>query len=98
MGTLRWEREDRERSSREVAQREGELREREAELALAETKARAQSVVREQAVREGTLDRIKAERRLELNQQTTKGAELRERRRADAPKRSRQRAAGRGAK
>lgn len=67
MGTLRWEQENEARQDRAAALREAELREKSAELALAETVSRSNSLAREQLVREAELDRIRAERRQEAD-------------------------------
>jgi circadian clock protein KaiC len=83
MGTLRWQREDEGRRGRELAARDAGLREREAELALAETEARAQVVAGERAIRQATLERIRVVRQEEILQATAKTVELRRRRGAD---------------
>jgi len=85
MGTLRWQREDEGRRAHERAARDAGLHEREAELALAETEARARVIAGERAVREATLDRIRVSRREELEQAAAKVRELRGRRGADGP-------------
>ncbi len=84
MGTLRWERESEERRERESARRLAELKAREAELAVAETRARVEVLLREQAVREAELERLRAERRDDAERSTSDDAGLRSRRRADA--------------
>jgi circadian clock protein KaiC len=84
MGTLRWERENLESRKRESAMREGDLRRREAELTLAESKARTQAAHSVQAVHEAALERILAEREAVLGRSTTESRELLRRRGADA--------------
>lgn len=62
MGTLRWERETQERRKRDQAVREADLRKKEVELSLAESRARAQAALSAQAVQEAALARVSAER------------------------------------
>jgi len=83
MGTLRWEREDRERRKRHTAKRELDLRQREAALALAETQARTQTALSAQAVQEAVIERLDAEREESDEQVASQHLELRQRRGAD---------------
>ncbi|HEX7476662.1 MAG TPA: circadian clock protein KaiC [Polyangiales bacterium] len=80
MGTLRWQTENEQGRLRKSAKRDAEFRQREAELAVAETKVRAQAVVVEQAVREATLERLKLDRESDVSQTATQNLELLHRR------------------
>jgi circadian clock protein KaiC len=80
MGTLRWERENERRRELELAERDADLREAEATLALAETAARAKSVLAEQTVREATLSQLKAQRSLDVSRDDAQVEVLRQRR------------------
>lgn len=64
MGTLRWERENADRRAKILAVSESDLQQKQAELALAETRVRVEAVRIEQALREATLERIAATRRV----------------------------------
>ena len=83
MGTLRWERENHERRKRDVAARDADLRRKEAELTVAESKARAQAALGAQAVDEAILERVNTERREVTTVTATEGVELLRRRGAD---------------
>jgi len=84
MGTLRWEKENEARRSRTAAHTAGRLREQKAELALAQTRARAETLGREEAVLEAELDVIKAEVASDVAHRTSEVDQLLERRQADA--------------
>jgi circadian clock protein KaiC len=60
MGTLRWEKENEDRRARALALTESELRQKQAESALAETRARVEAARAELALREAALTRIRA--------------------------------------
>jgi circadian clock protein KaiC len=83
MGTLRWEKENDLRRSRVVAKSAVTLRAYKVEQALAETKARLQSLAREQAMQEVELAQIRAEAEADADRQTTETEGLLQRRRAD---------------
>jgi circadian clock protein KaiC len=83
MGTLRWERENQERRKRDVAGRDSDLRRKEAELTVAESKARAVAALGAQAVNEAILERVNAEREELTTATATEGVELLRRRGAD---------------
>lgn len=83
MGTLRWQRENESRRTRELAARDASMREREAELALAETEARARVIAGERAIREATLERIKVSQVEELDRSSAQTKELQRRRGID---------------
>ncbi len=90
MGTLRWERETQERQRRNQAMREADLRKKQAELTLAESRARAQAALSAQAVQEAALERVSAEREEASGLIAVDHAELLRRRGADglpAPRR-----------
>ncbi|MDP2308897.1 MAG: circadian clock protein KaiC [Pseudomonadota bacterium] len=84
MGTLRWQEENEAHRDQAAALHEAELREKTAELALAETIARAGTLAQEQLVREGELDRVRAERRAEAERLGRTQAGALSRRGADA--------------
>jgi circadian clock protein KaiC len=83
MGTLRWEKENDARRTRAAAQSNAMLREQKAELALAETKARAVALAREQAIREAELQQIRADAAIDVGHRAGEADELLHRRRAD---------------
>jgi circadian clock protein KaiC len=83
MGTLRWQKENEERRSRELTERSAEQAERHAELAVAEMKARMQVLSTELAIRQAELEHVKLQRRAEIAQQTGQHRELIERRGGD---------------
>ena len=83
MGTLRWQQEIAQERSRNIETLDASLREREAELALAETVARAQAISSEQVVRETALKRLQMQRKVTTEQTTAEVLELRHRREAD---------------
>jgi hypothetical protein len=83
MGTLRWLKENEQRHRSEDAQREATLREREAELRLAETSARVQAALAEQALGEAALARVRSELQSESERAASEHQQLRERRGAD---------------
>lgn len=83
MGTLRWERENRERHKRQQLVREADQRKKEVELTLAETRARAQAALSAQAVQEIALERLSAELEEAAGQTAIEDAELLRRRGAD---------------
>ena len=89
MGTLRWERENHERRNREVAGRDADLRRKEAELTVAESKARTQAALGAQAVDEAILERVNTEREETTTVTATEGVELLRRRGADDVRTSR---------
>jgi circadian clock protein KaiC len=94
MGTLRWEREVEERRQRDTAVREADRRKKEAELSLAETRARAQAALSAQAVQEAAVERATAEREEAARETARDDAELLRRRGADrsqAPRSARRR-------
>jgi circadian clock protein KaiC len=93
MGTLRWERENQERRKCEVAARDADLRRKEAELTVAESKARTQAALSAQAVQEAILDRVNTEREELTTVTATEGVELLRRRGADNVRTSRGRTA-----
>ena len=80
MGTLRWQTENEHGRLRKSAKRDAELHQREAELAVAEIKVRAQAVLVEQAVREATLERLKNNQESDVSQTATQNLELLHRR------------------
>jgi hypothetical protein len=59
------------------------LREQKAELALAETKARAVTLAREQAIQEAELQQIRADAATDVDHRAGEADELLHRRRAD---------------
>ncbi|MES2642640.1 MAG: circadian clock protein KaiC [Myxococcota bacterium] len=65
MGTLRWQEEIKAHRDQTAALYEAELREKSAELALAETVARAGTLAQEQLVRVAELERVRSEKRAE---------------------------------
>lgn len=83
MGTLRWERENLERRQRTAALLSAELQQREAELNLAETRARAQAAASAQAVQEAAVERARLEREEAARELARDEAELLRRRGAD---------------
>jgi circadian clock protein KaiC len=83
MGTLRWERENHERRKRELATRDADLRRKEAELTVTESKARTQAALGTQAVDEAILERVNTERRELTTVTASEGVELLRRRGAD---------------
>jgi circadian clock protein KaiC len=83
MGTLRWEKENDARRTRAAAQHGAMLREQKAELALAETKARAVTLAREQAIQEAELEQIRADAATDVGHREGEADELLHRRRAD---------------
>ncbi len=89
MGTLRWQKEDEGRRAQELGARDADLREHEAELALAETDARARVVAVERAVREAALDRLKAVRATAVSRAASQTLELKKRRGSDELKSTR---------
>ncbi len=93
MGTLRWERENLERRKRDVGARDADLRKKEAELTVAESKARTQAALGAQAVDEAILERVNAERKEMTTMTATEGVELLRRRGADGVRTSRGRMA-----
>jgi circadian clock protein KaiC len=84
MGTLRWEKENERRREKDDAHRHGEVRQKAAEHALAETRARMEALVGEQALREAELARILAERKHAREVRASEGTELAHRRGGDA--------------
>jgi circadian clock protein KaiC len=99
MGTLRWEKENDARRARAAAQNGAMLREQKAELALAETKARAVTLAREQAIQEAELAQIRADAATDVGHRAGEADELLHRRRADpaTPPAEANEATGRGA-
>jgi circadian clock protein KaiC len=95
MGTLRWEREETERRTREASKHEAALREKEAESAVAETRARAQAALSAQAVGEAVLARIRSEQKTSDTLAAKQSSELLRRRGADAHRTARARRAAR---
>jgi circadian clock protein KaiC len=89
MGTLRWQEEVAQLRTQNAQNLEATLREKEAELALAETVARAQTIASEQAVREIALQRLQVQRRETAREATAHTLELRRRRRADPESKTR---------
>jgi circadian clock protein KaiC len=83
MGTMRWEKENNVRRSQAVAKNAGVLRARKVELALAETRARLDTLGREQAVQEAELIQINADAMEELDHRAHDTGEVLQRRRAD---------------
>jgi circadian clock protein KaiC len=94
MGTLRWERENHERRRRDVAARDADLRRKEAELTVAESKARTQAALGAEAVDEAILERVNTERAEMTTVTATEGVELLRRRGADRVRTSLGRTAG----
>ncbi|MEO6603595.1 MAG: circadian clock protein KaiC [Polyangiaceae bacterium] len=84
MGTLRWERENQDRHAHQVAVTESQLRQKQAELALAETRARIVAAHTEQAVREAELNRIQTARVVAKEVARVEGVERTSRRGGDA--------------
>ncbi len=84
MGTLRWERENDLKRAEEASGRARDLREREAEVALAEARARLDAIARDIEVRERDLEQVRHERRLDTGRSVSSGDELRRLRGADA--------------
>ncbi len=85
MGTLRWEKENDARRARALAQSTAVLRERKAELVLAGTKARLESLVQELAIQEAELDQLRADAVTEIQYRAGEDDGLLQRRRADDP-------------
>ena len=83
MGTLRWEKENDARRTRAAAQNSANLREQKAELALAETRARAVTLAREQAIQEAELAQLRADAATDVGHRAGEADELLHRRRAD---------------
>jgi hypothetical protein len=83
MGTLRWERENQERRKRASAARDADLRKKEAELTVAESKARTQAALSALAVHEAVLERVNAEREETTVLTSKESVELLRRRGAD---------------
>ncbi len=75
MGTLRWERENEDRRARRGVLTESELRHKQAELALAQSKLQIETARAEHALREAELQRIKAERSAAVEQDQVERAE-----------------------
>jgi circadian clock protein KaiC len=96
MGTLRWERENDLRRARVVAKSASALRVHKVEQALAETKARLQSLAREQAMQEVELEQMRAEADAEFDHHASETEGLLLRRRADAAAQSSPPATGAG--
>ncbi len=84
MGTLRWEKENEARRAQAVSQTNGRLREQKAELALAQTRANAATLVKEAAIQEAELAYIRAEVRSEVAGRAVEADQLLELRHADA--------------
>ncbi len=89
MGTLRWQEEVAQERTQNAERLTATLREKEAELALAETVARAQTIASEQAVREIALERVQALGRETASQATARTLEIRRRRGADPESKTR---------
>ncbi len=83
MGTLRWERESEERRRRIDLMQDSDRRLREAELALAEVRARLQATRSAEAVAQAALVRVRAEREQSAGRTAADELELRRRRGAD---------------
>jgi circadian clock protein KaiC len=83
MGTLRWERENDARRTRLAAQTGSVLRERKAELALAGTTARLETLVRERAIQEAELELVRADAAAEVGFLAQEDDEMLNRRRVD---------------
>jgi len=83
MGTLRWERENHERRKHDVAVRDADLRRKEAELTVAESKALTHAALSAQAVHEAVLERVNAEREETTSVTAKESIELLRRRGAD---------------
>jgi circadian clock protein KaiC len=83
MGTMRWEKENEVRRSQAVAKSASVLRARKVELALADTRARLDTLAREQAVQEAELLQIRADAVEELDHRAHETDEVLQRRRAD---------------
>ncbi|HEY0465743.1 MAG TPA: hypothetical protein VGC79_16130, partial [Polyangiaceae bacterium] len=83
MGTLRWEKENEAGRMRAAAQTTAGLREQKAELALAETKAKIETLARGQAIQEAELAQIKLDGATEAGDRSSEAGELLQRRGAD---------------
>lgn len=83
MGTLRWEKENEERRARHAAETNAQLQEQKAALALAETSAHLESLVRARAIQEAELAQIRAAAAAESDARVVHSQEMRHRRRAD---------------
>jgi circadian clock protein KaiC len=83
MGTLRWEKENEAGRLRAAAQTSAGLREQKAELALAETKAKIETLARGQAIQEAELAQIKVDGATEAGDRSNEAGELLQRRGAD---------------
>ncbi len=83
MGTLRWEKENEARRMRSAAENSAALRERKAEVAIAETKARVEALMRDQSIQEAELEHIRAAVAVDTGHLDTEADELLQRRRAD---------------
>jgi hypothetical protein len=77
MGTLRWEKEQEDRRTRERNQRAAEVREAQAEQALVETRNRVEALARELALREAEFERARAERVAEVETSASAALTLR---------------------
>jgi circadian clock protein KaiC len=80
MGTLRWERENQRQREHQAAERDGAIRQREAEIAVAATKARFEALEGERMLREAELAQIVGERRTAHEANASEGSELVQRR------------------
>jgi circadian clock protein KaiC len=83
LGTLRWEKENEARRKRTAAHHDAVLRERKAELALAQTKAQLDTLVRAQAIQEAELAQIKTDTTTDVDRRAVEVEELLVRRGAD---------------
>ncbi len=84
MGTLRWEKENDAARTRAAAQGVATLRRQKAEVALSETRARLETLAREQVVQEAELEQLKASQAADSDLRAGETGALLERRRADA--------------
>jgi circadian clock protein KaiC len=83
MGTLRWEKENDARRARALSRSASALRAQKVEQALAETRARLESLAREESLQQAELKQIHADAEAELDHGASQREELLHRRRAD---------------
>jgi circadian clock protein KaiC len=84
MGTLRWEKENEARRSQATSRSIGRLREQKAELALAQTRSRAETLGKEAAIQLAELQHIRTEVEADHVHRAREVGELLERRGADS--------------